>query len=147
MATEKGPNCSNCGTSDFSNGEYRDWSDDPHYAYCLNCAASISDAQWVSPGDVIGGSAPLSPTATVAEKFMVFHSTEFWAMVWEGRAKFPLLEQRIRRTDESATEKRLDMVEQAMVCNDWETAFKLLQPVGAPRLGSKRKCSTVRIRT
>ena len=47
--------CAGCDTLDFTNGSYRDWDGDPHYAFCLECAAGFSDAQWKSPGSLIGG--------------------------------------------------------------------------------------------
>ena len=108
MTNEDHGPCDSCGTEDSKDGIYRDWSDDPHYAYCLKCAAGIADAQWHSPGDVIGGSPPSNTTPTITEKFMAFHTVEFWAMVWEGRAKYPPLQHSYPHRDETATSRRLD---------------------------------------
>lgn len=128
--------CSECGTADFSDGEYRDWADDPHYAYCLKCAAGVSGAQWKSPGDVIGGDASLSTSPTVSERFLAFHSAEFWAMVWEGRVKYPT-ESHGRQANETVTAEQLTLVEQAFESDDWERGFKLLEPIGAPGWGER----------
>ena len=130
--------CAGCDTLDFTNGSYRDWDGDPHYAFCLECAAGFSDAQWKSPGSLIGGDDPLPSGATIPEKFLAFNSTEFWAMVWEGRVKYPS-QPYTQQRDESATAKRLDQVEQAIDAEQWERAFELLQPIGAPGWGA-REC-------
>ena len=130
--------CDLCGTQDIADGILRDWSDDPHYGFCLKCAAGIADAQWHSPGDVIGGTAPsrARDTPTVADKFLAFHTAEFWAMVWEGRVKYPL-ENRSQPRDETATAKRLYAVDLAMSSCLWERALELLEPVGAPGWGAR----------
>ena len=117
--------CAGCYTLDFTNGSYRDWDDDPNDAFCLECAAGFSDAQWKSPGSLIGGDDPLPLGATIQEKFLAFNSTGFWAMVWEGRAKYPS-QPYTQQRDESATAKRLDRVEQALDEEQWEKALAWL---------------------
>ena len=128
--------CGGCDTLDFTGGSYRDWDGDPHAAYCLECAAGFSQAQWAVTGSMIGGDEPLALDATVPDRFLAFGSTEFWAMVWEGRAKYPS-QPYAQKGDEGATAKRLDLVEQALDAEQWERAFKLLQPIGAPGWGAR----------
>lgn len=50
--------------------------------------------------------------ATVADRFLAFADAEFWASVWEGRAKYPS-KPYSKRGDENATAARLDQVESA----------------------------------
>ena len=102
---------------------------------CLECAASIPNAQWRAPGEVIGGTKAPGPDATVAGGFLAFVDVEFWAMVWQGRAENPR-EPHGEPKDESATSQRLDSVEQALEAEDWDRGFDLLQPIGAPRWGA-----------
>ena len=115
----------------FSETVWRDWDDDSHYGLCLECAAGITAAQWRSPGEVIGGTGSPGGDATVAQRFLAFTDAEFWASVWEGRAKYPS-EPYGKPRDESATAARLDEVESAFDAERWNRGFDLLQPIGAP---------------
>ena len=119
----------------FSATTWTDWSD-PIGEVCLECAASIPDAQWRAPGEVIGGTEPPGPAATIAERFLAFTDAEFWASVWEGRAKYPSEPYRESK-NESATAARLDDVERALEKGEWDRGFELLQPIGAPAWGSR----------
>ena len=118
----------------FSWTTWTDWSD-PYGEVCLECAAGISDAQWRSPGEVIGGTQAPGRDATVADRFLAFADAEFWASVWEGRANYPS-EPYGKPRDESATTARLDQVESAFDEGEWDRGFELLQPIGAPGWGA-----------
>ena len=119
----------------FSETVWRDWDDDPNCELCLECAAGISGAQWRSPGEVIGGTQAPGVDATVADRFLAFTDAEFWASVWEGRAKYPS-KPYSKRGDESATAARLYQVESAFEEGEWDRGFELLQPIGAPGWGA-----------
>ena len=120
----------------FSETTWTDWSD-PIGEVCLECAAGIPDAQWRAPGEVIGGTEPPSPAATIAERFLAFVDAEFHAMVWEGRAKRSGEDGDGAPKNESATAARLDDVERALEKGEWDRGFELLQPIGAPAWGSR----------
>lgn len=119
----------------FSETVWTDWSD-PYGEVCLECAAGISDAQWRSPNDVIGGTEAPGRDATVAEKFLAFTDAEFGASVWEGRVKYPS-EPHGKSKDESATAARLDQVEREFDEGEWDKGFELLQPIGASAWGAR----------
>ena len=45
----------------LSQVEFHDWGEDPHYAYCIRCAAAYiasGDCQWRTPGELAGGDPP-----------------------------------------------------------------------------------------
>ncbi len=119
----------------FSGTVWRDWSDDPQYAYCLECAASVPDSQWRAPGELIGGTEAPRMNASISEKFLAYNEAEFWAMVWEKRARNPRELLRDQK-DESATTRQLDLVEQVFDNGEWYAGFDLLQPIGAPGWGA-----------
>ena len=81
----------------FSGTTWVDW-ENPYGDVCLECAAGISNAQWRTPGEVVGGTRAPGPDATVAERFLAFVDSEFWAMVWEGRLEIPEIQTVGRKT-------------------------------------------------
>ena len=119
----------------LSGTTWGDW-ENPYGDVCLECAAGISNAQWRSPGEVVGGTKAPGPDATVAERFLAFVDAEFWAMVWEGRVA-NLREPDSGLKDEIATAQRLDAVERAFDDDEWDRGFDHLQPIGAPRWGAR----------
>lgn len=118
----------------FSWATWTDWADLVGEV-CLEYAAGTPDAQWRSPAEVIGGTQAPGRDATVADRFLAFADAEFWASVWEGRAKYPS-EPYGKPRDEGATAARLDQVENAFEKGEWDSGFELLQPIGAPGWGA-----------
>lgn len=119
--------------------EFRDWGNDPHYAYCIHCAAAYSDAQWRTPGELAGGD-PRDWTpdddADPASLLLAYREAEFWAMVWTQRvAKLddPYQYDGTRHEEaENATTLRLPMVNAAFDAGEWARGADLLLPIGAP---------------
>lgn len=119
--------------------EFRDWSDDPHYAYCIHCAASYSDGQWRTPGELAGGD-PREWTpdddADPVILFMAYCDAAFWAMVWSQRvAKLGDPDTYYGNRNEpaeDATAMRLLEVANAFDSGEWGLGADLLSPVGAP---------------
>ena len=132
------PECAQCErliyTLGFGTHGLVDWNGGDGFggAVCLECAASRSDGQWRTPGDIaLGDPEDRMPTAnsTVVELFLSFSDADFWAMVWTNRTT-QLSE--ARRRDETETSTRLDQVEAAFRQWDWDNGERLLQPIGAP---------------
>lgn len=119
--------------------EFMDWSDDPHYAYCIHCAASYGNGQWRTPGELAGGD-PREWTpdddADPVILFMAYCEAAFWAMVWSQRvAKLEDPDTYNGNRDEPAEEAtaiRLAEVEVAFDSGEWGKGADLLLPVGAP---------------
>ena len=119
--------------------EFRDWDDDPHYAYCIHCAASHSHGQWRAPGDLAGGD-PREWTpdddADPVILFLAYCDAAFWAMVWSQRvAKLENPDTYTGRGNEAAEEaaaRRLLEVVNACDSGEWGKGTDLLSPVGAP---------------
>ena len=86
------PRCDGCETYLHQNPltwyQFRDWSDDPHYGYCIHCAASRSGGQWRRPGGLVGDD-PRDWTpddnADSAALFLAYCDASFWSMVWTSR--------------------------------------------------------------
>ena len=131
------PRCAMCERPFHQTFSWTTWTDwaDPIGEVCLECAAGIPDAQWRAPGELIGGTQSPGPDATVANRFLAFADAEFWASVWEGRAKYPS-EPYGKPRDETATAARLDQIESAFEEGEWDRGFALLQPIGASGWGA-----------
>ena len=135
--------CDNCDSYIYRNSlnwfEFRDWGNDPHYAYCIHCAAAYPDPQWRSPGELAGGD-PREWTpdddADPAALLLAYHEAEFWTKVWTQRvAKLdhPDVYDGSRREEaENATSRRLPMVVKAFDVGEWGKGADLLLPIGAP---------------
>ena len=117
--------CTCCDTLDFSDGRYRDWSDDPHDAFCLWCAASRG-GQWSGP---MGETDLFATEASLATRFCQWEIARFWSMVWDERALAADGNREMR--DESRTTRQLDLIESAFVKDNWLRASQLLMPIGS----------------
>ena len=89
----------------FSATRWTDWSD-PIGEICLDCAASIPDAQWRAPGEVIGGTEPPGPAATIAERFLAFVDVEFRAIGLGGSRQTYQSEDGRRSSEERERDRR-----------------------------------------
>ena len=140
--------CDRCGGYFHQNRlswvEFHDWSDDPHYAVCIHCAAAYGNGQWRAPGDLAGGDPrewkpddDADPTAL----FLTYNDAAFWSMVWTQRAA--KLDEpdvydgsknqiAVNEAAENATARRLTIVTGAFDAGEWETGTDLLLPIGAP---------------
>ena len=137
------PRCDGCETYFHQNPltwyQFRDWADDPHYGYCIHCAAKRPGGQWRSPGDLVGDD-PRDWTpdndADPAALFLSYCDAAFWSMVWKSRVE-KLSEPDGRRWSENqaaedATDRRLILVNAALDAGEWGRATNLLLPVAAP---------------
>ena len=140
--------CDRCGGYFHQNRlswvEFHDWSDDPHYAVCIHCAAAYGNGQWRAPGDLAGGDPrewtpddDADPTAL----FLTYNDAAFWSMVWTQRAA--KLDEpdvcdgsrnqiAVNEAAENATARRLTIVTGAFDAGEWGTGTDLLLPIGAP---------------
>lgn len=137
------PRCDGCNKYFYENRlswfQFRDWSDDPHSAYCIHCAAAVRDAQWRSPGELVFGDprewTPDDDTDP-AGLLMAYSEASFWSMVWSNRvAKLGEPDTYLGKNDrsaEDATARRLALIFDAFDAGDWGTGANLLLPVGAP---------------
>ena len=98
----------------------------------IECAAGIPDggSGGLQAKSLEGRKLPVG-MPQLPDRFLAFTDAEFWAMVWEGRARYPS-EPHGKLQDESATTARLDEVEGAFSAEQWDSGFELLQPIGAP---------------
>ena len=133
------PRCDGCGgyfhQNSISQFEFRDWSDDPHYAYCIHCAAAY-DGQWRTPGELAGGD-PREWTpddnADPVVLFFAYSEAKFWAMVWTKRITDPKMHDgRKNEAVENATAMRLPLVCAAFDAGEWAKGANLLLPIGCP---------------
>ena len=107
---------------------FRDWDSDPHYQYCLACAARIGIAQWNNPSAIAFGDTGILPPipGDPDDIFLSWSNAASWHMVWDKRT----MEISDRCDAETETAKRLDEVETAFDRGDWAKGAKLLQPIG-----------------
>ena len=137
------PRCDGCETYFHQNPltwyQFRDWSDDPHYAYCIHCAAGRPRSQWRSPGKLAGGD-PRDWTPDdgpdPAARFLAYCDAPFWSLVWTSRVA-KLDDPDGRRWAESeatkdATARRLVLVNEEFDSEEWERGTNLLLLVAAP---------------
>ena len=120
---------------------FRDWAYDPHTAFCIHCAVrcDAAETQWRAPGELAGGD-PREWTpdddSDLATLFLAYCEAAFWTKVWLSRvAKLGDPDTYIgdrHETAESATAKRLPMVNAAFDAGEWAKGANLLLPVGAP---------------
>ena len=119
----------------ISRFEFRDWSDDPHYAYCIHCAAAIG-GQWRTPGELAGGDPrEWTPDDNADPVVLLFAYTEakFWAEVWTNRvAALTDYDGSKNEAAEIATELRLPLVNAAFDAGEWGKGADLLLPIGCP---------------
>ena len=118
--------------------EFKDWADDPNWAYCIHCAAAHGNGQFRSPGELAGGD-PREWTpdddADPAALFLAYSESAFWSMVWNQRAAKLELPNNYgssrNKAAEDATARRLPIVNAAFDAGDWGKGADLLLPVGA----------------
>ena len=111
---------------------FRDWDNDPHYQYCIACAARIGIAQWNDPSSIAFGDTGILPPipGDTDAIFLSWSNAAFWHKVWNERTmKIP-----DRYGAETETAKRLDEVESAFDRGDWAKGAELLHPIGKPWL-------------
>lgn len=137
------PRCDGCDKYFHENQiswfQFRDWSNDPHYAYCIHCAAAFTNAKWRAPGELAGGDprewTPDDDTDP-ASLLMAYSEASFWSMVWTSRSdqlgKPDTYYGDNNESAEDATARRLPLVFAAFAAGDWGTGANLLLPVGAP---------------
>ena len=118
---------------------FANWSDDPHYHYCLRCAAAVPGyPQWHPPmGDYVAernGMLPDIP-GNVGHIFLAWNNANFWAMVWAKRTEQPSKSSR----DESLTTRRLYEIENAFESGDWARGAKMLWPIAHPYMERERE--------
>ena len=88
---------------------------------CIECAAKYDGCQWLSPGQ--------RPDADVLALFLSFENANFWAKVWTNRT----MKLSKAWSEETATELRLNQVEDSFKKGNWNEGERLLQPIGAPK--------------
>lgn len=129
------PSCDSCGTLDLRDGAFRDY-DNWEELNCLMCAAySPGRPAWSHPNSAWEPREVLPSDPTVAERYLAFSCTEFWAMVWEGRCMYPSSE---RRGDEGATRDQLVVVDILMETENWAEASETLATIGYRPLNAFR---------
>lgn len=138
------PRCCECNgyfhSNHLSSTVFNDWSYDPHWDYCIHCAAVVSDGttQWREPGELAGGDPREwipGKNADAASLLLAYCDAAFWSMVWEQRVQrldedSPYIERNAHA--ENATASRLSLVNAAFSDGQWAKGAALLSPVGAP---------------
>ena len=104
---------------------------------CLECAVQHPKVQYKTPGECMDGITIPEGDDDVRGKFLALCDAVFWAEVWHNRARE--LGNDESATDESATAKRLDDIEQAFDKGEWNRGARLLSPIGAPAWSSDRE--------
>ena len=121
--------------------EFRDWAYDPHTAYCIHCAAGCNAGkmQWRAPGELAGGDPrEWTPDADAdsAILFLAYCEAAFWTKVWSGRVANlgapDTYDGNQHEAAESATARRLPMVNAAFDAGEWAKGANFLLPVAAP---------------
>ena len=120
---------------------FRDWAYDPYAVFCIHCAArcDAGEMQWRAPGELAGGDPrEWTPDADAdsAIQFLAYCEAAFWTRVWSGRVANlgapDTYDGNQHSAAESATAKRLPMVDAAFDAGEWAKGANLLLPVGAP---------------
>ena len=135
--------CSICGGFYFSNpvspSMFVDWENPNEGAMCIHCAVReypCGGAQWDAPGELIG--ADLSENyqdGEVDPATFIYRlgDAAFWRKVWRDRRDNPSdYDGSNHQTEEEATRRQLARIDAAFERGDYNSAARLLAPIGAP---------------